>query len=168
MTNKLSAAEQKTLSEIQTDFDVQSLAEQLQYAVNSNDPVGYMENNINWEVGTIDGEEDESLAFIENFATETINMAMRRDMNIHLFRRFIRWFRRNKISSKVKRALCAIIDKIKELIDADAELKIIIEVALVALATAIGIAYINPVLLTIMVGILAMMILKGVDKVCGI
>jgi hypothetical protein len=69
---------------------------------------------------------------------------------------------------KTRKVLCSSSDKIKSLIDEKAGMKKILEYALVALASAVGIAAINPMILSILVGLLATMILNGVDQFCGI
>jgi uncharacterized membrane protein len=127
-----------------------------------------MESNINWELDQTDEDADDpDLKFVEAFVPSAEGKGMTY-MRWNPFRNFINWFKRNKIASKIKKALCKIADKLKDLFDAEAKLKTILEVAVVALATALGITFINPLVLTLVVGILMMMMFKGFDYVCGL
>lgn len=157
-----------TIAELNQHFNVEELVDQLESAVITQDPLGYMESNINWEIDRDleDSDDDLDINKLASvlFSESAVNKNYAR---FNPFRGFSRWFRRNRTVRKVKKILCSISDKIKELIDEEAELKKILEVALVAIATAIGIGAINPLVLTILVGFLATMILTGVSNVCG-
>lgn len=143
------------------NFDLDSLADQLRSVLVSKDPIGYMERNINWE---IDADVDDA---------DLLSLDMPYDESFVLLddgnplRRFYNWLRRSRLSKKVKRILCGIADQIKELLDEEAELKKLLTVAIAAIAAALGAGAINPVLLTLLVGFLASMILKGVAQFCA-
>jgi hypothetical protein len=153
------------LAELEQNFDLNELQKQLESVIESNDPIGYMSDNINWEIDKdLDDEPD-----LMNVATLVVrDLGNNNYQKFISFRKFIAWFKRNKIAKKIKRVLCKIADQIKVPIYAEAELKPILQVALLAIIAALGIGAINPVILTILIGTLATMILKGVEKVCVI
>lgn len=153
------------LVELEKEFDLNELERQLQSVIESKDPIGYMSSNINWEIDK-DLDEHPGLTKISLLmADQPLYMNY---SNWNPIRRFLNWFQRNKVARKIKRILCEIADQIKKLIDEEAELKKILSVGLLAIIAALGIGSINPVLLTLLVGILATMILKGVESVCAI
>ncbi|MUP46555.1 hypothetical protein E0K83_12480 [Gramella sp. BOM4] len=154
------------LEEIKQHFDIDELEKQLQTVLTLKDPIGYMESNINWEIDKEDLDDspeldDQILLMTSDSRMKTMYGAW------NPFKRFLSWLSRKKIAKGVKKALCGIADKIQGLIDEEAELKKILEVALLALIGALGIGSINPVVLTIVVGFLGAMILNGVTKFCG-
>ncbi len=151
---------------LEEKFNMDELTQQLEDVVASKDPVGYMRNNINWEIDN-DIDNEGNLMHITGFMGADLSFEKNYEA-WNPIRKFLDWFSRNKIAKKVKRILCGITDEIKKLIDEQAELKRILSLALTAIATAIGLGAINPLLLTVLVGLLATMILKGVDAVCAV
>lgn len=151
------------------EFNMQELSSQLQSVLDSKDPMGYMENNLNWE---IDNQVEMSIIpgnhkMFALYANEGA-FTSAAHLSWNPFRRFIDWFRRSRLVANVRKGICTVVDKIKQLIDEEAELKKILSIAVTAVAAAIGMAAINAAVLTIIVGLLATMILKGVDQVCSI
>lgn len=158
---------QALLNELGQKYDLDTLAMQLADVVDIKNPVKYMEHNINWEIDsllepTANGNAD---AVAQLFA---LPKSEDMKMDIHLIKRFRDWMERSLWVKKTRKVLCSSSDKIKSLIDEEAGMKKILEYALVALASAVGIAAINPMILSILVGLLATMILNGVDQFCGI
>jgi hypothetical protein len=154
---------------LNANFNLDELSNQLQSVIDSKDPMGYMENNLNWE---IDNQIEPAIIPENNkmfnlYGTEA-GFASASYAAWNPFRRFIDWFRRSKLIKTIRKALCTVVDKIKQLIDEEAELKKILGVAISAIAAAIGAGSINAAVLTIVVGMLATMILKGVEQVCAI
>ena len=156
----------ETMQALAEKFNLDELTQQLEDVVASKDPVGYMRNNINWEIDN-DTDNDENLMRIAGFMGADLSFGKNYEA-WNPIRKFLDWFSRNKVAKKVKRILCGIADEIKKLIDEKAQLQRILTIALTAIATAIGIGAINPLLLTVLVGLLATMILKGVDAVCAV
>ncbi|MCX2839426.1 hypothetical protein OQ279_14840 [Salinimicrobium sp. MT39] len=155
-----------TLQEINQHFDLNELERQLQTVLTFQDPVGYMQSNINWEIDKEDLDDTPELGQLTQIMAADLS-ANKMYGPWNPFQKFLNWFSRNRTAKKVKNGLCGIADEIQRLIDEEAELKKLLEAALLAIAAGIGIGAINPVLLTILVGILATMILKGVSSVCG-
>lgn len=162
-TKKINKME--NLEHLGTQFNLDELANQLQTVIDTKDPFGYMQSNINWEIdnNTETNPLIKSSAFEGNAKAITFGF-----VNWNPFSRFMNWLKRNRVANSVKKVLCNITAKIKELIDEEAELKTILGVALAAIVTALGIGAINPLLLTVLVGFLATMILNGVDNFCAI
>lgn len=154
------------LEELNQQFDIAILEKQLALVIESQDPVGYMQNNINWE---IDNDLDNDLEFSP--LTNMLSTQFSANKGFELWnpiKQFLNWFNRNRTAKTVKKILCKKAEEIKALIDEEAELKKILEVALSAILLAIGIGAINPMILTIVVGLLATMILKGIENVCAV
>lgn len=155
-----------TLEELNQHFDIEMLETQLKQVIESQDPVGYMQSNINWEIDK-DLDDDEELSPL----TKLLSTQLSGNKGYEAWnplRKFLTWLNRNKTAKTVKKILCSIAGKIQELIDEEAELKKILGVALTAIIAAMGIGAVNPVILTIIVGLLATMILKGVTTVCAL
>jgi hypothetical protein len=154
---------------LNSSFNMDELSSQLQSVLDSRDPMGYMETNLNWEIDN----QIESAIIPENnkmfnlYGSEA-SLVSAKHAAWNPFRRFFDWFRRSILVRTVRRAICSVVDQIKQLIDEEAELKKILGVAISALAAAIGAGAINAAVLTIVVGLLATMILKGVEQVCAI
>jgi hypothetical protein len=160
-----------TMQQLSAQFNMDELTQQLHDVVASKDPVGYMKNNINWEIDNdVDdtGNSDNMMNIAGFLSTGNEFFTKAGYESWNPFKKFLDWFSRNKVAKKVKKILCGIADEIKKLIDEEAKLKEILTIALAAIATAIGIGAINPLLLTVLVGLLATMILKGVDAVCAV
>ena len=154
------------LEEINQKFDLDVLSKQLKSAVDSKDPLGYMRSNINWEI-------DKDLDIKPNLEDITSMMSESYSTNISYemldpFRKFLDWLNRNKTANQIKNILCKINAEIQKLIDEEAKLKEIIGIALTAIAARIGIEAISSMILTLVVGFLTTMILKGAANFCGI
>jgi len=152
------------LAELNQKFDLDILSEQLNSVVESKDPVGYMRNNINWE---IDKDLDELNL---NGFTNSITALYATNIGYEMWnplKKFLNWLNKSKVAKKIKKILCSINAQIQEMIDEKTELKRIIEVALTAIIAAIGIGAINPMVLTLLVGFLATIILDGVKNFCN-
>ena len=154
------------LNELNQKFDLDVLSEQLKSTIDSKDPLGYMRSNINWEIDK-DLETKSNLGNLSTMMSELYSTNISYEM-WNPFRKFLDWLNRNKVANQIKKILCTINNEIQKLIDEEAELKKIIELGLAALVTAIGIGAINPLVLTLLVGLLATMILKGVANFCAI
>lgn len=155
-----------SLGELNQKFDLDVLSEQLKATVDSKDPVGYMRSNINWEIDK-DLDDKPNLDIVANMMSISYSSNIGYEM-WNPFRRFLEWLGRNKTASQIKKILCKIYAEIQKLIDEEAGLKKILTVALSAIAATIGIGAINPMILTLVVGFLATMILKGAANFCGI
>lgn len=155
-----------SLEELNQKFDLDVLSEQLKSAVDSKDPLGYMRSNINWEIDK-NLDTDANLKSITSMMTESYSTNISYEM-WNPFRKFLDWLSRNRTANQIKKILCTISAEIQKLIDEEAELKRIIGIALSAIATAIGIGVISPMILTFVVGFLATMILKGAANFCGV
>lgn len=155
-----------TLEELNQHFDISELEKQLELVIESQDPVGYMQSNINWEIDKDLDNEEELGPLVKLLSTQLSGNKGYEAWNP--LRKFLSWLNRNKTAKTIKKILCSIAAKIQELIDEEAELKKILGVALTAVIAAIGIGAINPMILTLIVGLLATMILKGVAKVCAV
>ena len=155
-----------TLEELQKQFDIGELEKQLGLAIESQDPVGYMESNINWQIDK-DLTDDHELSSLTKLLSAQLS-GNKGYAAWNPLKKFLDWFNRSKSAKTVKKILCGIAGKIQELIDEEAELKKFLGVALTAIIAAIGIGAINPMILTLIVGLLATMILKGVANVCAV
>lgn len=155
-----------TLEELNQKFDLSELERQLELVVESQDPVGYMQSNINWEIDN-EVEEDDELAPLTKMLSSQLLVTKGYEAWNPL-KKFLSWFKQNKTAKAIKKILCGIADELKKLIDEEAELKKILGVALTAIIAAIGLGAISPTILTLVVGILATMILKGIENVCSI
>lgn len=158
---------QEMLNQLGQKYDLDTLAMQLSDVVAGKNPVKYMENNINWEIDgllepTVNGNAD---AVAQLFA---VPKSEDMKLDIHVLKRFRDWMERSLWVKKTRKVLCASADKIKSMVDEEAGMKKILEYAIVALASAVGIAAINPMILSILVGLLATMLLNGVNQFCGI
>ena len=154
------------LEELNQQFDIEKLEKQLALVIESQDPVGYMQSNINWE---IDNDLDDDLEFSPLTKMLSTQFTVNKSYELwNPIKKFLNWFNRNRTAKTVKKILCGIADEIKKLIDEEAELKKILEIAIAAIIAAIGIGAINPMILTIIVGLLATMILKGIENVCAV
>ena len=140
------------------------IAAQLQQVVATGNVLGYLENNINYDID-IDLAPSGDL-FTKRMLVADTRFALAENADFST-NRFLGWWERSELVKKIKRAICTVVDEIRRLIDEAAELKKILEVALLAVAAVVGIA-INPVVITIVVGLLATMILKGVATVCPV
>lgn len=140
------------------------IAAQLQQVVATGNVLGYLENNINYDID-IDLAPSGDL-FTKRMLVADTRFALAENADFST-NRFLGWWERSELVKKIKRAICTVVDEIRRLIDEEAELKKILEVALLAVAAVVGIA-INPVVITIVVGLLATMILKGVATVCPV
>ena len=155
-----------SLEKLNQKFDLDVLSEQLKSAVDSQDPLGYMRSNINWEIDK-DLDTKPNLKGVTNMMIESYSTNITYEM-WDPFRKFLDWLNRNKTANQIKKILCAINTEIQKLIDEEAGLKKIITIALTAIGTAIGIGAINPMILTLLVGFLATMILKGAANFCDV
>jgi hypothetical protein len=155
-----------SLEELNQKFDLDVLSEQLKSAVDSKDPLGYMRSNINWEIDK-DLDTKPNLKGVTNMMAESYSTNISYEM-WNPFRKFLDWLNRNKMANQIKKILCKINAEIQKLIDEEAGLKKLITIALTAIAAAIGIGVINPMILTLVVGFLATMILKGAANFCGV
>ncbi|ARS39311.1 hypothetical protein CA265_06335 [Sphingobacteriaceae bacterium GW460-11-11-14-LB5] len=155
-----------SLEELNHKFDLDVLSEQLKSAVDSKDPLGYMRSNINWEIDK-DLDTKSNLEGVTSMMTESYSTNISYEM-WNPFRKFLDWLNRNKTANQVKKILCTINAEIQKLIDEEAGLKKLITIALTAIAAAIGIGVINPMILTLVVGFLATMILKGAANFCDV
>lgn len=146
------------------DEELDAIAVQLQQVVTTGNVLGYLENNINYEI-------DMNLEPKGDILTKRMLLPQTRFALIEnadfSTNRFLGWWERSELVKKIKKAICTVVDKIRKLIDEEAELKKILEVALLAIVAAAGLT-LNPVVITIAVGLLATMILKGVEVVCPI
>lgn len=154
------------LEEVNQKFNLDVLSKQLRTTIDSKDPIGYMKNNINWEIDN-DLNETENLMGLTKMMSETYSSNISYEM-WNPFRKFLDWLKKNKVANQLKKILCSINTEIQKLIDEEAELKKLIGFALTAIIAALGIGAINPMLLTLLVGFLATMILNGVANFCGI
>lgn len=155
-----------TLEELNQHFNIDELEKQLESVIESQDPVGYMQSNINWEIDK-DLDDDQELSPLTKMMAAQLT-GNKRYETWNPFRKFLSWLNRNRTAKTVKKILCSIASKIQELIDEEAELKKILGIALTAIIAALGIGAINPMILTLIVGLLATMILKGVANVCAV
>lgn len=146
------------------DEELDAITAQLQQVVTTGNVLGYLENNINYEIDT--DLEPKGDIFTKRMLLPETSFALS-DTADFSASRFLGWWERSELVKKIKKAICTVVDKIRKLIDEEAELKKILEVALLAIAAAAGLT-LNPVVITIAVGILATMILKGVEAVCPI
>ena len=155
-----------TLQEINQTFDLNALENELRMALITGDPEGYMQRNINWQGDNVDMEpihNMESYKLRENSDISFLNREINAPDN-----GFFGWLLRNRKAKRVKNILCGAAREIQDLIDEEAELKKIIEAGILAVAVVIGIGAVNPLVLTILVGTLAAMILRGVTTVCSL
>jgi len=153
------------LTKVQNSFNLDELTKQLQTVIDSGDPIGYMSTNINWEIDS-DLEADDNKTHFSKLVPAT-NIAASYEIWNPL-RGFLNWLSRKKIARSIKQIICSIAGKIQELIDEGAELKKILTVAITAAATTLGVGALNPVVMTLIVGMLAAAILKGVANYCAI
>lgn len=157
-----------TLEELSQHFNIEELEKQLEVVIESQDPVGYMQSNINWEIDIgLDNDDDDELAPL----TKLLGTQLLVNKGYEAWnplKKFLNWLKRNRTAKTIKKILCSIADELKKLIDEEAELKKILGVAISAIIAAIGIGAINPMVLTLIVGLLATMILKGVANVCAV
>lgn len=155
------------LEELNQRFDMSELEKQLELVIESQDPVGYMQSNINWEIDNdLDDDDDDLIPLTRLLGTQLLVNKGYEAWNP--LKKFLSWLKRNKTVKTIKKILCSIADELKKLIDEEAELKKILGVALTAIITAIGLSAISPTILTLVVGLLATMILKGVENVCAV
>ncbi|HLA55548.1 MAG TPA: hypothetical protein VK623_05590 [Flavobacterium sp.] len=152
-----------TLETIAGIYDIDELANQLKSVIESKNPLKYMDENINWAIDKdVEPEANMDITFSSKFLTESSMEAW------NPFKGIMNWLRKSRIAKRVKKILCSIVAKIQELIDEGAELKKILGVALAAIIAALGLGAINPVLLTVLVGLLATAILDGITNFCAV
>lgn len=137
------------------------MAAQLEQVIESKDVQSYLLSNINYEV---DFDFDETPNDNSSIPASLLNKGAEADF---IFTRFITWWKNSRLVNKVKKAICDVVNQIKLLIDEEAQLKIILGAAMAAVGAALGIA-INPLVATIIVGVVAAMILDGVSSVCPV
>ncbi len=147
-----------SLAVVEENYDLDALANQLKMVVESGDPLTYMERNINYEI-----DKDVESVGGEKLKFNSAHMASAAEARDRL-RAFKDWLERSRIAKKVKNALCTIVDRIKEVIDAEGTLKQVLTTALAALPIAL---MTHPVAVTVLVGFLATMILDGVTNFCA-
>ncbi|OYQ49731.1 hypothetical protein CHU92_00270 [Flavobacterium cyanobacteriorum] len=151
------------LEAVKANYDLDKLANQLKLVIESGNPLKYMDENINWAIDKdLETDSKNNLDFTSKFLSVTSTD------DLNPFTGIINWLKRSRTSKRVKRILCSIITQIQELIDEGAELKKILSVAITAIITALGFGAINPVLLTVLVGLLATAILDGVANFCAV
>lgn len=137
-----------------------AMTSQLQRVLETKDVQSYLESNINYELDPdLDEQSQAENALPPGFLGDTVADS--------IFSRFFNWWRNSRLVKKIKKAICTAVNKIKELIDEEAELKKILQVALAAVLAALGIT-INPIVATIIIGLVATMILEGVTAVCPV
>lgn len=137
------------------------MAAQLEQVIESKNVQSYLLSNINYEV---DFDFDETSNDNSSIPPSLLNKGAEADF---IFTPFITWWKNSRLVNKVKKAICVVVNKIKLLIDEEAQLKIILGAAMAAVGAAVGIA-INPLVMTIVVGVVAAMILDGVSSVCPV
>ena len=152
-----------TLEAIEANYDLDELANQLKAVIESKNPLKYMDENINW---SIDKDVESSTKDELKFTSKLLSENSMEDWNP--FRGILNWLKRSRIAKRVKKILCSIATKIQELIDEEAELKKILSVAIAAIVAALGFSAINPVLLTVLVGLLATVMIDGIANFCAI
>lgn len=159
---------EQLLQEIQSKFDLDALSAQLETVVQSGDPAGYLEHNINWEVDRdVDSAPSHEMLHSVN-EMMSLSAVQHNYLSWHPFKKFKEWMEKSNKVKTVKRILCSIAAEIEKQIDEKAALSKIVQIAVLAVASAVGIAFISPVVLSIVVSVLATMILNGVNKFCGI
>jgi|GEM_PF-4587968 len=160
---------------------LEALALQLQQVINSRDPLNYLEQNVNYELELTSSYNKSSLPSISNdyileraefdLDLDHFKLSMHSDtpsLDSIRSRNFRRWIRGNKFSYViVRKGMCKIVNIIKEAIDEEKTLKIILGLIFTALITVLSIP-ISVIVSTIVVTILADMILNGVDYVCPV
>lgn len=102
------------------DEELDAIAAQLQQVVTTGNVLGYLENNINYNI-------DVDLASSGDLFTKRMLLSPTRFALIEnadfSTNRFLEWWERSQLVKKIKKAICAVVDKIKKLIDEEAELK---------------------------------------------
>lgn len=152
-----------SLEAIKESYDLDELANQLKAVIDSRDPLKYMNENINWAIDKdVEKSTDTQKVFKSNLLEE------KTEDGWNPFKGILNWLNKSRTAKKVKKILCSMASKIQELIEEEAELKKILGVVLTAIVTALGLGAINPVLLTVSVGLLATAVLEGVSNFCAI
>lgn len=151
-----------TLSSSVSNFDLTVLAHQLRSVVEYKNPLSFMESKINWEIDTdLIPELQKGHGFLADPAEgDKANTETSR------WQTFVEWLAKSREVEIVREAICTIVDKIKELIDARAELEKLLTVSITSLSAVLLGGPITGILLTILVGLLGQIILKGILKVC--
>ena len=95
------------------DQQLEVMTKQLEQVIENKDIQSYLQSNINYE---LDYELDEVSDDENIIPPSLLNKGMEADS---IFTRFITWWRNSRLVNGVKRAICAVVNKIKELIDAN-------------------------------------------------
>ncbi len=144
--------------------ELDAITAQLQQVVATGNVLGYLENNINYDIDTDLAPSGD--LFTKKMLLPKTRFALTENADFSTSR-FLDWWERSELVEKIRKAICTVVNEIRILIDEEAELKKILEVALLAIVAAVGLT-LNPVVITIAVGLLATMILKGVAAVCPV
>jgi len=155
------------LEQIENEYNLDAIEGQLEMIIQDKNVFEYLDKNLNWEIDN-DLMPDDSTELV-NF-THNIQFEIVENSALSLASagsRFANWFKRSFKVANIRKGICKLRAKLEKLIDTKAQLKDILKVAISSLATVIGIS-INPMVTTIIIGLLATLIIQGFDKFCAV